>query len=216
MSGITAITFSDFLLTFHKIQHTRLFYFLKCLKRGQNYFQHKIFYRPKSKITQQMLRLVAFLTEITMSFNTRDNTDHTRVVPAENATSDTDVRMGAMESDKLVGRTACVCLARMVDQLQCDSLMTPQHTRVSARSTDSRQFLGYRLPVYSSTRSTPTLSNAASSPLMFARVLPVLFLFTVFNCFLNLFVCLVDVFACMTVCVCTELYVLLPLWRNKT
>jgi len=189
MSGITAVTFSDFLLTFHKIQHTRLFYFLKCLKRGQNYFQHKIFYRTKSKITQQMLWLVAFLTEITMSFNTRDNTDHTRVVPAENATSDTDVRMGAMESDKLVGRTACVCLARMVDQLQCDSLMTPQHTRVSARSTDSRQFLGYRLPVYSSTRSTPTLSNAASSPLMFARVLPVLFLFTVFNCFLKIFLC---------------------------
>ena len=184
MSGITAITFSDFLLTFHKIQHTRLHTrLLKCLKRGQNYFQHKIFYRPKSKITQQMLWLVAFLTEITMSFNTRDNTDHTRVVPAENATSDTDVRMGAMESDKLVGRTACVCLARMVD-----SLMTPQHTRVSARSTDSRQFLGYRLPVYSSTRSTPTLSNAASSPLMFARVLPVLFLFTVFN-FFKIFLC---------------------------
>jgi len=34
--------------------------------------------------------------------------------------------------------------------------------------------------------------------------------------FKNLIVFLVDVFACMTVCVCTELYVLLPLWRNKT
>jgi len=32
----------------------------------------------------------------------------------------------------------------------------------------------------------------------------------------NLFVFLVDVFVRMTVCVCTELYVLLPLWRNKT
>jgi len=40
--------------------------------------------------------------------------------------------------------------------------------------------------------------------------------FTVFNCLKNLFVFLVDLFARMTVCVCTELYVLLPLWRNKT
>jgi len=197
MSGITAITFSDFLLTFHRIQHTRLFYFLKCLKRGQNYFQHKIFYRPKSKITQQMLWLVAFLTEITMSFNTRDNTDHTRVVPAENATSDTDVRMGAMESDKLVGRTACVCLARMVDQLQCDSLMTPQHTRVSARSTDSRQFLGYRLHCPS------TLAPAAR---LLCRTLPrvpwCLHVFYQFCSFLPFLTVFKNLFCVFSGCIC--------------
>jgi len=34
--------------------------------------------------------------------------------------------------------------------------------------------------------------------------------------FLSFCVFLVDVFACMTVCVCIELYVLLPLWWNKT
>jgi len=44
----------------------------------------------------------------------------------------------------------------------------------------------------------------------FCSFLPFLTVFT------NLFVFLVDVFACMTVCACTELYVLLPLWRDKT
>jgi len=48
-----------------------------------------------------------------------------------------------------------------------------------------------------------------------ARVLSALFLFTVLL-LLSFHVFLVDVFAFMTVCVCIELYVLLPFWRNKT